>query len=102
MQLLLELPLGAAASVTASAEVVAKQPWLLLFPFFSAIFRCFCEFLDWDLAGPVRMHSDTFGCVWMLSDAYGHAQEISEKSVFCNIWTSPAAPLRISAPDTPI
>ena len=33
----------------------------------------------WDLPGPVRMHSETFACVWMRLDTFRHAGKVLEK-----------------------
>ena len=47
--------------------------------FFGDIFKVFTSFLKfWALLGPVRIHSDVFGCVRKRLDAFGRVWTLSE------------------------
>ena len=52
-----------------------------------------------DAFGPIRIHSDLFGCVWMRLDAFGNKWRVSEKFVFfemfCNIFKHFQMALRV-------
>ena len=46
-------------------------------------FEVFGLFLN--LMGPVQLRSDTFGCIWMRSDAFGHFLKMNSNNQFSQL-----------------